>query len=230
MASYNGQLFIGEQISSIIKQLSHEDELIISDDGSSDLTLDIINGFVATDTRIKLFSGPQIGLVANFGNALEQAQGQYVFLADQDDVWEDNKISVFLKHLHQNMLVVSDCSVNDENLNVISDSFFALNGSKNGFIKNVYKNSYLGCCMAFRKELLKDILPFPLQIPMHDWWIGLVAESKYSVKFIPERLIKYRRHGGNASPTAEKSTSSFFTKLNYRLSLIYCLCTKVTKT
>jgi glycosyltransferase involved in cell wall biosynthesis len=229
MASFNGQIFISEQINSIIKQLSDEDELIISDDGSDDLTVEIINRFAIVDARIKLLNGPRTGLVANFGNALKQAQGQYIFLADQDDVWEDNKVSIFLKHLEKTMLVISDCSVNDENLNVISESFFALNGSKNGVIKNMYKNSYLGCCMAFRKELLKDILPFPSQIPMHDWWIGLVAEYRYSVKFIPERLIKYLRHGGNASPTAETSTSSLFTKLKYRLSLMYCLCTKETK-
>ncbi|MCL1139578.1 glycosyltransferase family 2 protein [Shewanella pneumatophori] len=219
MASYNGQPFIGEQISSIIKQLSHNDELIISDDGSNDGTLDIIQDLTVRDSRIKLFRGPQKGLISNFEYAIKQAQGDYIFLADQDDVWEGNKVTTILKHLENTVLVVSDCSVNDENLGIISESFFALNGSKSGLFKNMYKNSYLGCCMAFRAELLKDILPFPSNIAMHDWWIGLIAECRYSVKFIPERLIKYRRHGGNASSTAEKSRYSMFKKFSFRITL-----------
>ena len=227
MATYNGSSFIELQILSILKQLSNSDELVISDDGSNDGTIDIINKHMKNDARIKFFTGPQKGLITNFENALKQAKGEYIFLADQDDVWEDSKVETFVNNLKSHSLVISDCSVNDEVLNVIHNSFYKLNGSKAGFYKNLYKNSYLGCCMAFRAEILADVLPFPSNIPMHDWWIGMVAEIKHSTIFIPEQLLKYRRHGMNASPTAEKSTTSFCTKLNYRFTLLYNLIFKV---
>ena len=211
MASYNGKAFIEMQITSIVNQLSEFDELIISDDGSNDGTIEIIKQYMTKDERIKLIFGPKDGLVANFGNALNQAKGEYIFLADQDDVWEETKVNRFKDKLKTYTLVISDCTVNDSELNVINKSFYVLNGSKSGFFKNLYKNSFLGCCMAFRKELLVDILPFPSSIPMHDWWIGLVAETKYSTIFLPEQLLKYRRHGMNASPTSETSKASFFT-------------------
>ncbi|MDD9196712.1 glycosyltransferase family 2 protein [Aliivibrio sp. S3MY1] len=226
MASYNGVLFIEMQISSIIKQLSESDELIISDDGSNDGTIDVIKKFIEKDKRIKLLSGPQSGLIANFGNALKQAKGDYIFLADQDDIWEDNKVLIFIDKLKYHTLVISDCTVNDIDLKLLNKSFYELNGSKSGFFKNLYKNSFLGCCMAFRRELLTDILPFPNKIPMHDWWIGLVAETKYSTTFISDKLLKYRRHGMNASQTSEKSKSSIITKINYRFSLLYYILLK----
>jgi glycosyltransferase involved in cell wall biosynthesis len=226
MASYNGSAFIEIQISSIIKQLSEFDELIISDDGSDDCTIEVIRQYMKTDKRIKFFTGPKKGLVANFGNALNQAKGEYIFLADQDDVWEANKVEIFKERLEFYTLVISDCTVNDAELNIINSSFYSLNGSKAGFFKNLYKNSFLGCCMAFRKDLLDDVLPFPGSIPMHDWWIGLVAETKYSTIFIPDKLLKYRRHGMNASPTSEKSSSSLFRKLQYRANLLYFIILK----
>jgi glycosyltransferase involved in cell wall biosynthesis len=226
MASYNGKAFIEMQIASITKQLSDFDELVISDDGSNDGTIDVIRQYMKTDKRIKFFNGPKQGLVANFGNALKQAKGEYIFLADQDDVWEANKVEIFKKSLEFYTLVISDCTVNDAELNIINNSFYNLNGSNPGFLKNLYKNSFLGCCMAFRKELLDDILPFPSTIPMHDWWIGLVAETKYSTIFIPDKLLKYRRHGMNASPTSEKSSSSLLRKMHYRAKLIYLIILK----
>lgn len=208
MASYNGEMFIEKQLRSILCQLSEDDEVIISDDNSSDNTLIIIDAF--NDDRIKVSTNTgRSGPVGNFEQALIRANGEYVLLADQDDIWEVNKVDTLRTLLSQYDLVLSDCQVSDQYGSILHDSFFAHRGSQPGFWHNLYKNSYVGCCMAFRYEVLQYVLPFPSQIHMHDWWIGLLVEARGSICFYPRQLIKYVRHGSNASPTGEKGYSLF---------------------
>lgn len=220
IATYNGEELIGEQLSSILSQLGPQDEIVISDDGSTDNTLEVAKGF--GDDRIHIYKGPAKGsLIYNFENALRNAKGDIIFLSDQDDVWKSNKVETFIKHLKTSTCVVSDATVVDGNLNTTSESFYRLNRTKTGKLYNLLiKNGYLGCCMAFRRELLDAALPFPSNIPMHDIWLGNVAAFKYSVKFIPERLMLFRRHGHNNSSTASKSVSSLRDKTSFRLNII----------
>lgn len=221
MATYNGERYVAEQIQSILLQLSPNDEIIISDDGSCDNTLDIILQF--EDERIKLFHNKNHGLIHNFENALKNAIGDYVFLCDQDDVWLPNKVNEMLDALQLYDLVVSDCAVVDKNLNIISESFFNQRLSRKGFLKNLYKNSYLGCCMAFRQKVLDYVLPFPKYIAMHDIWIGLMVELHGTSYFLEKPLMLYRRHGHNVSPSSEKSNYSLFYQIKYRIYFMYYL-------
>ena len=92
---------------------------------------------------------------------------------------------------------------------------------KKGLLYNlVIKNGYLGCCMSFNRRVLNKCLPFPKNIPMHDIWIGNVSAFYYKTIFISDRLINFRRHGNNASPTAEKSTYSFLRKIQFRYNIV----------
>lgn len=218
MATYNGESFIKEQINSILPQLDSNDELLISDDGSTDQTISLINSY--KDDRIKIINGPQKGLIKNFESAIKKSRGEIIFLADQDDVWMPDKVNKMSSHLKNYDLVVSDCRVTDNNLNQIHESFFVLRGSRSGLTKNLIKNSYLGCCIAFRRNLLKKALPFPENIPMHDWWLGLVAEAYYNSCFIKEPLLLYRRHGNNNSPTSEKSKTGIMQMIHWRITLL----------
>ena len=95
MATYNGEKYIRDQLDSIICNLNEkEDEIIISDDGSCDRTLDIINEYVnCYPGMIKIVEGPHKGVVKNFEHAISIAQGEYIFLSDQDDIWENNKVT-----------------------------------------------------------------------------------------------------------------------------------------
>lgn len=215
LASYNGQFFIEQQIKSILCQLSKNDELILSDDCSTDKTLEIVEIFA--DVRIKVLSGIRYASpVKNFENALKHATGDIIFLSDQDDVWLPNKVEVMTSCFLQYDVVVSNCSIVDKDLNVIKEKFFLSGGDRKGFFNNLYDNHYLGCCVAFKREVLDTILPFPKRIAMHDIWIGLCAEAFYKSIFVDDVLLLYRRHGGNASTTSEKSKSSVFVKLWYR--------------
>ena len=218
MATKNGALFIREQIDSILTQLTAKDELIISDDHSVDDTIEIIKSY--NDSRISIFQNNGTGVVDNFENALAYAIGDQIFLADQDDIWAPNKIQSMVKYLEDYDVVVCDCTIVDENLNPESISFFQMNKSNKGLLRNIIRNSYVGCCMAFNRTVLNKILPFPRNIPMHDLWIGLVAELHYSVYFLDESLVLHRRHSTNASSTANQSKRSLIEKVTGRVGLV----------
>ena len=226
IASYNGEKYIKEQITSILLQLQDNDELIISDDSSTDNTLEIIESF--NDPRIVVFKDQIFhSHVYNFEHALKHAKGDYFFLADQDDIWVPNKLETMLTLLEKYDLVLSDAIVIDENEHILFNSFFTFNHSQKGLFKNLYKNSYLGCCMGFNRQLLEIALPFPKDINMHDWWIGLIAEMYGTVYFSNEKLIKYRRHENALTPIDRKSKNSFLKKIGFRLAMIKGLTLRV---
>lgn len=219
IATYNGSLYIKDQLDSILPQLKETDEILISDDSSSDNTIDIIKSY--RDSRIILLENQNFHSPAyNFENALNNARGDYIFMCDQDDVWLSDKVESIVPLLNNYDLVVSDCKVVNADLEIIHDSFFKMMNSGKGFWKNFYKNTYLGCCIAFRKDIFNYILPFPPNIAMHDIWIGLVVELRGAPYFLQKPTSLYRRHGENASFAGEKSKNSIFYKIKYRLILL----------
>lgn len=221
LATYNGAKFIKEQLESILPQLGVSDEIIISDDHSSDNTLQIITEI--NDDRIKVFKNfnPK-GIVGNFENALRNSTGDYIFLSDQDDVWLPNKVVLSCEALEKFDIIVTNCKIVDTDLNIINESYFKLNNSRAGFLKNFYRSSYLGCCVAFRKELLNIILPIPAHLFLyHDWWIGFLAAIKYTTHFISEPCLLYRRHDHNMSTTGGVSRQSLFKKIRDRFQLFF---------
>ena len=220
VATYNGERFIREQIDSILRQLSSDDEIIVSDDGSTDDTISIINSI--DDKRIRIIEGPRKhSPTQNFECAMKEAKGDYIFLADQDDVWKPNKVEVCIKWLQNYDCVVSDAEVTDSNLNPLYPSLYTIMQVRQGRIYNtVWKNGYTGCCMAFRRNVLNASLPFPKAIPMHDIWIGNVAAYKYNVKFIPYKLIMFRRHNETISCNGKGSKYSIWQQMKFRWSII----------
>ena len=100
MAAYNGLPYIREQVTSILKNLTAEDELVISDDGSTDKTPEFLAEIAKEDARVRVVQGPGSGIKKNFENALKHCRGNYIFLADQDDIWADDKVeTVSYTHL-----------------------------------------------------------------------------------------------------------------------------------
>jgi glycosyltransferase involved in cell wall biosynthesis len=220
MATYNGEKYIHEQVNSIISQLGPDDELIVSDDGSKDNTINILKSF--NDIRIKIFYNQgNNGPVGNFQNAIKNAKGDYIFMADQDDIWFDNKIEVMTSYLEKYDVVNCDVRIVNDSLESLKESYFKYAGSGPGFIKNFKRNTYMGNSMAFKKELLPIVLPFPANIPNHDLWIGVAADLFFKPYFIPQVLGLHRRHGSNASNTFDITTpTSFWQKVNKRILVI----------
>lgn len=220
IATYNGERYIRQQIESIVCQLNVDDEIIVSDDGSTDGTLDIVKGI--GDKRIKIIEGPgRKSPILNFECALKASNGDFIFLSDQDDVWKPDKVEICMKWLKTYHCVVSDAEVTDNRLKPLYPSLYAIMQVRQGRIYNtIWKNGYTGCCMAFRRNVLEASLPFPKNIPMHDIWIGNVAAYKYNVIFIPDRLIHFRRHENTISCNGKGSKFTIWQQMKFRLNII----------
>lgn len=226
MATFNGERYIDEQMGCILAQLGVADEMVICDDGSTDATLHKIRRFA--DRRIRVIAAEHGGVSSAFDRALSLASGQYLFLADQDDVWLPGRLEEMCDALVNHMLVMSDCAVVDSGGNVIHESYFALLGSRSGLLRNLLRNSYLGCCMAFRRELLNVVLPIPRDVP-HDHWIGMLAELVAEPCFLRRKLLLYRRHASTASFAAGKSGRPISTRIRSRLKLATRLAGRISR-
>ena len=223
MATFNGGKFIREQLESILSQLPPDAEIIIADDGSTDDTLLVVDSL--NESRIRVLPAERhLGVIYNFERALRASKGEIVFLADQDDVWLPGKVEMCLAALNEADLVMHDAFLLGH-----SDAFesaWVRNGKlsdirtyRSGVVANWWKNSFTGCCMAFRRNVLDKALPFPKNLPMHDQWLGLVAEKYFKVSYVNEPLVEYRQHSSNATHI-EKSPAGVLQKIKWRVDLL----------
>ncbi len=229
IATYNGSQYIEEQLYSILNQISINDEIIISDDNSTDNTVEKIKKI--NDNRIKIIiNQKEKGYTSNFENAISHASGDYIFLCDQDDIWEENKVKFCLDKLATYDFIVSDASLINNKSETIAESFYKKRIVYNSFLGNIYKFGYLGCCMAFRRKILNKALPFPKnhRLCTHDNWLFLIAKAFYKTHITQNKLIKYRRHTNNTSAGGLKNNTTLFFKLTYRLYLIIHICKRIT--
>lgn len=215
VATYNGERYIKEQIDSILSQLGVDDEIIISDDSSSDNTLDIIKDF--KDPRIVIYDMQEYhSPIFNFENAIKHANGEVIFLADQDDKWLSNRVSKALQ-LHEEgyNLVLCNCknvfrdcvTVTHHNENPIKDTW-----------NSIKKSPFVGCMMSFDRKVMDLVLPFPNTIAMHDLWIGLLAQRNMKCGYIDEPLVEYNRH---EESYIAKHHFSTYAKLKYRWNIYW---------
>ena len=223
LASYNGEKYIKEQVDSILSQLDSNDELIVSDDGSKDRTLEILQEY--HDSRIKIYNHSYTGksnrvgdiVSCNFENALKYAKGDYIFLSDQDDIWLPNKVTTMVNALEYASVACSNAwLLTTGNVDECTKKLYEGRNPLRNYVLKAGK--YYGCCIAFRKECLDYLLPFPSPMPLHDTWIGLLPEIVGGAVFIDEPLIYYRRHGENLS--GGKSPNSLFYKIWYRIYIL----------
>lgn len=215
LAAYNGELYIAEQIRSIINQTYRDWLLIIRDDGSSDNTHNIIKDIAELDERIQVVDDATVTTGSSMGNFNILSQKayeigfKYLFFCDQDDVWDPNKLEYQINFMDRQghnladvpLLSHSDLKVVDENLSLTSPSFMTLQGLKGNEVLPlsvlINQNYVTGCTMAINYELLRLSLPFPEDIIMHDWWMALCAAAMGKIYYIDVPLVRYRQHGSN---------------------------------
>jgi glycosyltransferase involved in cell wall biosynthesis len=226
LGTYNGEKYIYKQIKSILNEIDIEDEIIVSDNMSSDSTIEIINLF--KDPRIKIFYCKTKGVVSNFENAIKKANGDYIFLSDQDDIWKDGKYIAFMKAFKNgHEIILSNCSIIDENDIVIRKKF--IESPKLFFLNILIQNPYIGCCMAFSKNIRNIALPFPEKIPMHDWWIGLIGSFLFKPFFLNNDYTLYRLHDNFSETISKKSPFTLIKKISFRINLFLNLLNNILK-
>lgn len=218
LATYNGAKHLREQIDSIISQLLQGDELLVADDASKDDTKLILQSYGAA---LKIISEDRAGgVVPNFSRLLEAASGDMVVFSDQDDVWLPGRLARIRQELLNADMVVLDAAIVDADLCLSGNTLSSVIGVRNGFWRNLWKNSFVGCCLAFRRRSFIGAWPLPKYIHMHDWYIGLIGTLFGKITRVPEVYLLYRRHGANASATGEESSYSFGRKLYNRAGLL----------
>jgi glycosyltransferase involved in cell wall biosynthesis len=217
LASHNGLAFLEKQILSILEQLDPQDELLIGDDASTDGTLEYLQSL--QDPRIQVMAGRFGGPIANFDFLLSKAQGQWIVFSDQDDQWLPGRIECLREVPDHIDVVLCDAIVVDSQGNLLAPSLLEAHGMRRGIMANLYHNCYTGCCMALRRRFLRHCHPFPKDIGMHDWWIGLRAEQLHCAQWIQAPLVRHLRHGTNASSGFGQSRLNLTKQLSMRLRL-----------
>lgn len=202
MTVCNSEKFLRQQLESIMRELTDKDELIISDDGSADSTMSIIAEMKDPRIRAVVNMPEHNGIIQNIQNAIELCRNEIIILCDHDDVWLPGRVRRVREVLESDRnatVVVCNAELINENNRVIHSSFYELRRSRPGAIKNFVRNSYIGCCMAFRSSLLPLIMPISKRVSMHDAWIGILNDIFYKSVFISDVLVQYRRYDNNFS-------------------------------
>lgn len=223
IASYCGEKYIAEQLDSIIFQLDAGDRIYLADDGSIDLTLEIVSKY---SDRITVVATDKVGsIVKNFERALSASDADIFVLCDQDDKWLPGRLNAIKKELVGCDLLMLNGDVVNESLEYSGRDIFSVVGVRSGFWRNLLKNSFVGCCMAFNRDVRDKVIPFPRGVVWHDWYIGLMAELYFKIRRNNESYLLYRRHGGNFSSTSEKSKNSIAKKIIIRIKMMMAIMT-----
>ena len=199
MATYNGEKYIEEQLKSIVDQTFKNLEIVITDDASTDKTVALIQHFQQKYPFIKLFINPtNNGVTRAFENSLKNCTGDFIAIADQDDIWELNKIEILLHAIENEDAIYSNSALVDkdgEPLNQLFSSLMNLQSFYSG-APFLMGNCVPGHTIIMRADFRKIILPIPNEI-MFDRWISFCAAANNGIKYIDAPLVKYRQHENN---------------------------------
>lgn len=203
MSTYNGEKFVAEQIESIQKQTYTEWNLIIRDDGSTDRTCDIVDGFVSNDSRIKLIRAENVGVIKSFYELTKNSDADFYFFADQDDYWLPEKLVVMLEEAknHDNqkpIMYYTDLKVTDKALNVTAASMIRSQSdhANTKLVQELTENTVTGGASMINHELAK-LWQTTNDIIMHDWYLAMLAAAVGELVYIDQPTHLYRQHDAN---------------------------------
>lgn len=226
LASYNGEKYIAEQIDSILSQTYEDWFLYIKDDCSTDNTVNIIRGYekrYKDKIKVILSDKPSGSAKNNFFSMLQYSKSDYIMTCDQDDVWFPGKIEITYNKMKQAenrdkdipILVHTDLSVVDENLNTLCDSLFKmqnLDSNRDKLNHLLVQNIVTGCTVMVNRSLLDYIEKLPTHAIMHDWWMALVASALGKIIFVGEQTVLYRQHDDNDVGAKQVNSANYILK------------------
>lgn len=231
MCTYNGMPFLIEQLQSIARQDRLPDELVICDDGSTDTTMEILQDFCKSACfAVHIFRNERnLGSTKNFERAISRCEGEIIVLADQDDVWREDKLATIERVFDLDREVIcafSDALVVNENLEPMGYNLWTavrLNQWEQEQINKGFafpillqRNVVTGATMAIRSSLREFIMPIS-ELWVHDYWISFIASVLGRVFAISEPLIKYRSHPHQQIGITEPGRYNLFRRVRTRL-------------
>lgn len=221
LGTRNGVRFLREQLESIIRQTHSVDEIVLSDDASSDGTVELAERIVR-EHRSSDDAGPgaapalvvrrnavPLGVTGNFEQALLAASGELIALCDQDDVWHADRIARAVTEFDLRPgidLVAAEARLVDGAGEPLGRSLLSTLGVDDGvrarlasdqaFAELLKRNVLTGATMMVSRRLVERAAPFPASW-VHDEWLAVVASVGGGIAVVPEPVIDYRQHGGN---------------------------------
>jgi len=232
LATFNSARFLPELLDSLFGQTCQGFTILVSDDRSTDSTLDIIADYQRRyPGRITMLEPDQRlgGPLANFSRLIDHLKADYAFLCDHDDVWLPNKIALCLEEIRSlearhgsstPLLVHTDLTVVDSDLEIISPSSFLyqdIDPARNGLPSLLMVNTVSGCAAMVNRPLYERARPVPSAAVMHDHWLALVAASVGKISCIRQSTVLYRQHGGNAIGATRWGATSILDRMRQTL-------------
>lgn len=217
MCTYNSDSFLEEQLKSIAAQIRLPDEIIICDDGSTDRTLDILHSWKeSVSFTVQIYQNSKnLGYTKNFEKVMRLCTGDIIFLADHDDIWRPDRVSLCVEEFQKDELlglITTNAELIDaegtlqaitlrEYINLMHVHHFWCFFFPPGNTMELWT----GCTMAIRRTFLNHLLPIPNHFACHDIWIYLCMPLYAKIKYLDTCLIQYRLHGENYStaPTVQ---------------------------
>lgn len=199
ITTYNGEKFLKQQLDSLVAQDYPQIEIIAVDDCSTDQTFKVLQDYATKYPFFKAYLNEKnLGLNKNFEKGLLLAQGEYIAISDQDDIWKKEKISTLIQEIGNYTMVYHDSELIDSNGSALNKKLSEINqlGDFNTCLNFTIATRVPGHTMLFRKELVAKCIPFPKPI-LYDHWMAFVASCDTAIKFVPQALVSYRQHANN---------------------------------
>ena len=236
LGTYNGEIFLREQLDSVLAQTYSNIEIIAVDDGSSDATVRILREYAAGDPRIKVYvNQTNLGFVGNFEKGCSLSSGHWISLCDQDDYWYPGKIGKMVGAIGDYPMIYCDselCGPALEPLGKRISDIVHYQSFDDCRQLCVFSRMY-GHATLIRRTLFEKARPFRKEVP-HDGWLAYHATLYGGVRYLPEVLVKYRQHGGNifgavggsrrqdASHRSERKKE--LARIRFRMEAYYAAC------
>lgn len=196
LCTYNGAAYLPAQLDTLVNQSYPNIEIIAVDDLSTDDTMAILNHYAEKYASIKIYQNEHnLGYVGNYYKAMQLANGDYIALADQDDIWEPNKIAIMVASIGNNILLYHDSAFISEDGSPIGRNMSDIRNFYQGGDSRVFlfENCVSGHAALFKRELLNKITGFTPPV-IHDWWLAYIALNEGTIDYIPQVLVQYRQH------------------------------------
>ena len=213
LATYNGSKYLKEQLDSFYNQTYKNFEVIVVDDVSTDDTVKILEQYKRKYGLIYFVNSTNLGVTKNFEKAISMCSGEYIALADQDDIWLPKKLEILHKNIGDSSLIYSNACIINENSEIQNETtkdihlLYGLDSNTKDLYNYLVLNSFiLGCSVMFKQELVKDLIPIFQTSRNHDWWLTICAYKKNGIKYIDEVLFNYRHHDNNYSRQGDNTT------------------------
>ena len=210
LATHNGGKHLEKQLDSLLQQTLLPGEIVISDDGTTDGTWDLLQHYARKNQIIKVLQTNSSGINENFQNALSACRGEYIAFCDQDDIWEEDKLARIGAEFSDGVLLAYGKSIlidaGDRPIPVVSEKYLGFDHYRTGHLPYyfIFSNCISGHTMMIRKSLADTALPFPKNC-MYDHWLALIASVKSDIVHIPEAITYHRIHSSNATNNQEKN-------------------------